>query len=250
MNISHYIEKIYEAPDGFGVDTTEAWLKEISQVDDFSIIEPLFYEKSFSKHNYQALITIVNNKYINTSDYNFGDNYEKISNQHKFKNDIKHLSLLEDKSRVLDFSEFSFLKKINIVYASNAEEIILPSNGCLEALNLTRLPKLREIKNITLQKELKYLGIRYNNKLPILSFINELKGIVYLSLANNTNLPELDFLLSCNFLAVLQLSSTNAIKRQNVLMYLSQLERLRFLTIAANKKERLMLSESLPMVFM
>ncbi|EAW5209672.1 hypothetical protein FFD34_18970, partial [Salmonella enterica] len=79
MNISHYIEKIYEAPDGFGVDTTEAWLKEISQVDDFSIIEPLFYEKSFSKHNYQALITIVNNKYINTSDYNFGDNYEKIS---------------------------------------------------------------------------------------------------------------------------------------------------------------------------
>lgn len=73
---------------------------------------------------------------------------------------------------------------------------------------------------------------------------------MYLSLANNTNLPELDFLLSCNFLAVLQLSSTNAIKRQNVLMYLSQLERLRFLTIAANKKERLMLSESLPMVFM
>ncbi|WP_343614204.1 hypothetical protein [Flavobacterium sp.] len=248
QNTDFLLNKLKEVPSIFGIESVASWLQNIENINQFKIIESLF-DKNLSINQWRGLITLLNQKYANYIEpsYDFGDSFEKClapnSNNHK------NIYLLDDKSKIIDFSKLLNLSKLKVNMAHRCEELSF-FNPQLEMLNIGFLPKLTTIKSIESAVNLKYLTLTKCNKLNDFAFIRNLKKLIYLDLSDNKLIKQIDFISDDSEVRVLYLLfSRNIIKNEETFSRLSAMKHLKYLYITANKAEQRELRNWLPNCF-
>lgn len=259
----YYFEKLKTAPIGFGVNETNAWLSEIDKTKSIQDIEPLLTAE-LSQHELSAFIAILNNKYINEGNISLcseslcapssnelntiiSGNFEDFIKNYSFTNQFDAIHLFHDKSKILDFSQLSSLRRIDLIVPSNTEKIILPNNNSIEAIRIVKGFKLSEIQGIDDSDNLRYFTIKGSNRINNFDFIKGMDKLFYFGLCSNSKICDFSFLSSST--VILQLAESKAIKDPNIVNTLRNLNKLRRLSIASNTKERKMLEEQFSYLF-
>lgn len=161
--------------------------------------------------------------------------------------DIREINLVCDKSEVIDLSKFHRLKRIKIVGARLAKRLVLPQNGCVNALTLGALGKLEAIENIAVQPNLRFFYLSYASKISDFSFIGQLNSLVYLGFCKCKNLGVPHFIPAQ--VRMLELSETDAFKFKETFEVLARMKHLKCLiTIAESKANRRLIAARLPHV--
>ncbi|WP_103068697.1 leucine-rich repeat domain-containing protein [Aquimarina sediminis] len=254
-----YISIIKNAPDGFGLEETDTWQKTFPRIDSWKEISHLYKHPQLeSAKDFTALSMFTYQSY-------FHDVYESICSQNSIKDKIfggkmeayfqykelkpEHhsLTLFEDKSYRLDFSNFNALRKLNISRCRNAVEIIVPKDNTLEGFEVIGGQQLKIINGLESLSNVKYLSIKKCNKFKNFNLAGELKQLVFLNLSENKGLTHINFLEGHpNIVFLYLIGCSKVIKNPSTIEILKSLPKLKFLRIAANMSERANLKEKLP----
>lgn len=247
MDLSFLKEKLQKAPAGFGPADLEVWLQEIPHIDTLKIIKPLLFD-NLSTKQWLALMVLFRQRYIKDGPaYNlFDDHFEQAFNTEQVADYYTALSLYEDQSHCLNFSTLTRLTKLLVSASRQVNCIELPLTKNLEALELSYLPLLEQIKGIECVTSLLYLTINHCPNLNDFSFIKKLKKLLWLDLSDNEQLSDLNFLMASSQIVILQLLGTHLLDNPKTVKQLLKLKHLRYLTIAGKQAQIAELREQLP----
>ncbi|WP_286965830.1 hypothetical protein [Flavobacterium sp. UBA4854] len=242
------LNKLTSMPSSWSVESVASWLEDVNDIDMFEKLESLL-DTDLSKNQWRGVLTFLNQKYANSVEptHDFNNAFEKFSDN-IILDKLSSVYLLDDKSKVIDFSKLSNLKKAKAVMAYQCQELTF-NNPDLEMLNAVFLPKLNKITNLQSAIDLRYLTIVKCNKLNDFSFLGQLKKLIYLDLSNNKLIENLDFIPEDSQIKVLYLLESNIIKNKETIARLSLMKNLKYLYIKANKLEKKELRECLPNCF-
>lgn len=240
------ISKLSNYPKGYGPDEVDIWIKNIPSIESLTSLEKIFSDIALSYDQWRDLIVILANKYIGSrfNEFSFEYNYENFIKDKGINDIYKKIYLWRDKSQILDFSFLTKeLTKISIS-SNKVEKIIFPKINNIEALELVGLNSLTTLENIEYLKKLKYLTIGGCNKIEDFEFLNNFNDILYLYLAPK-HLKSLECLSDNSNVTILDIDS-NIIKTSTTFNKLTQLKKLKYLYIKANKSAIKILRETLP----
>jgi len=247
-------EKLYEiikskAESDFVPSKIDKWITKVPEILSFEPFKNLL-QLNLSENEFTALKIILRHKYVFGQEPNkqFDKKFEQAISKDADLGD--YLYLMEDKSRIFDFSGLkNSPTQIHLEMCRNAESIKLSESNILDTLILGCLPKLTSIENIENHKQISFLEVQKCNKLDDFSFIKSLTNIVYLNISENKNLKNLSFLtdkhkIICLFLVAIP----GLLKNEDNIHYLKQLKYLKELRVMGSATDRDKLRAELPNV--
>ena len=248
QNTGFLLSKLMTAPSVFGIESITLWLEDVNDIDTFEKIKPLL-DRNLSKNQWRGILVFINQKYANTAEptHDFNNIFEKFSGE-IIHGKLDSVYLLDDKSKVVDFSKLSDLKKARVSMLKGCEELTF-LNSELEMLSIVFLPKLNKFTNMESVTNLRYLTIVKCNNLKEIGFIRELKNLVYLDISNNKLIENIDFISEDSEIRIFYLLESNVIKNKTTIPQLIAMKNLKYLYIKANKIEERKLQECLPNCF-
>lgn len=247
MSIS--LEKLKQAPAGFGFSDINIWLQDVPYIHHLAEIEPIFFEE-LSKKELLALMTLLNQRYAKEGPAHdlFNDCYQHYHSQQGIDDIYPELTIYQDTSTVLDTSALQqTLIKLTISSCMALEQIRLPVNSPLELLSLSYLPKLTHLDSLKQLPNLKYLLINHCPLVSTFDIINQLEQLLWLDLSNNDQLSSLAFLSPHSRIVILQLLNTKLLDHEEVWQQLASLPHLKCLTISGTQKQLQALRQHLPL---
>jgi len=248
----YYRKKLYEIGTTTCVDETSNWLSDIEPANDFSEIEPLFYEykdiyknepnEYFQIGNVKSLLQYKFNYPMNAKSYSGIKNVpEKIDTSNKV-----WFGMTDYPNQALNFYPTDILKSLRIAI-SPTKCIDLRGLPNLQSLSVINVKTVQSFKTENLES-LKYLKVSRCPKLEDLSCFKSAKNVLWVDFSVNKRVTDISVLKNYQKAMIVFINRLDVLNDSNTIDTLQQMSSLRFLyTIGgATKKQKALLKEALP----